>query len=70
MNIFASNKWKKNQTFILKQREYRQTYILNAFPIDSLASFFSFLANHNALQQGVHHRHSEGVLEGHNLHLQ
>lgn len=46
------------------------TYILNAFPVDSLASLSSLLADHNTLQQRVNHRHSKGVIKGHNLHLQ
>lgn len=45
------------------------TYILNAFLVDSLASFSGLLANHYALQQGVNHRDSKGVIKGYDLHL-
>lgn len=31
------------------------TYILNALPVDGLASFTRLLADHNALQHGVDH---------------
>lgn len=46
------------------------TYILNALLVDSLASFASLLTDHDTPQQGVHHGDAEGVVEGHNFHLQ
>lgn len=46
------------------------TYILDAFLVDSLASFSSLLANHDALQQGVNHRDSIGVKKGYDVHLE
>lgn len=58
-----------NNVLILLSKINNITYVLDPFLVDSLASFLSLLTNHNALQHGVNHRDSIGVIKGYNLHL-